>query len=76
MICFGFVLQTNGEEVIEILYPEGKCSTHQMKGSANLILSKGSFPNQSPICSKCPDNLGKKGLLGIHSYLPYMFLQF
>ncbi|XP_036083634.1 tyrosine-protein phosphatase non-receptor type 13 isoform X10 [Rousettus aegyptiacus] len=49
--------KTNGEEVIEILYPEGKCSTHQMKGSANLILSKGSFPNQSPICSKCPDNL-------------------
>ncbi|XP_036083636.1 tyrosine-protein phosphatase non-receptor type 13 isoform X12 [Rousettus aegyptiacus] len=32
--------KTNGEEVIEILYPEGKCSTHQMKGSANLILSK------------------------------------
>ncbi|XP_015441528.1 tyrosine-protein phosphatase non-receptor type 13 isoform X2 [Pteropus alecto] len=49
--------KANGEEIIEVLYPEGKCSTHQMKGSANLILSKGSFPNQSPSCSKCPDNL-------------------
>ncbi|XP_021104511.1 tyrosine-protein phosphatase non-receptor type 13 isoform X19 [Heterocephalus glaber] len=28
--------KVNGEEIIEILYPEGKCSTSQMKGSANL----------------------------------------
>ncbi|XP_039701716.1 tyrosine-protein phosphatase non-receptor type 13 isoform X2 [Pteropus medius] len=49
--------KANGEEIIEVLYPEGKCSTHQTKGSANSILSKGSFPNQSPSCSKCPDNL-------------------
>ncbi|XP_014401455.1 PREDICTED: tyrosine-protein phosphatase non-receptor type 13 isoform X9 [Myotis brandtii] len=43
----------NGEEV---LHPEGKCSTYQMKGSANLILSKGSFPNQSSSFSKCSNN--------------------
>ncbi|XP_075854770.1 tyrosine-protein phosphatase non-receptor type 13 isoform X7 [Microcebus murinus] len=30
------------EEIIEVLYPEGKCSTYQMKGSANLTLSKES----------------------------------
>ncbi|XP_045426947.1 tyrosine-protein phosphatase non-receptor type 13 isoform X24 [Pipistrellus kuhlii] len=43
----------NGDEV---LHPEGKCSTYQMKGSANLILSKGSFPNQSSSFSKCSNN--------------------
>ncbi|XP_014307533.1 tyrosine-protein phosphatase non-receptor type 13 isoform X2 [Myotis lucifugus] len=43
----------NGEEVS---HPEGKCSTYQMKGSANLILSKGSFPNQSSSFSKCSNN--------------------
>uniref|UniRef100_A0A8C5YD19 Protein tyrosine phosphatase non-receptor type 13 n=1 Tax=Microcebus murinus TaxID=30608 RepID=A0A8C5YD19_MICMU len=30
------------EEIIEVLYPEGKCSTYQMKGSENLTLSKES----------------------------------
>ncbi|XP_036194708.1 tyrosine-protein phosphatase non-receptor type 13 isoform X14 [Myotis myotis] len=45
--------QINGEEVS---HPEGKCSTFQMKGSENLILSKGSFPNQSSIFSKCSNN--------------------
>ncbi|KAM8800943.1 tyrosine-protein phosphatase non-receptor type 13 [Rhynchonycteris naso] len=34
--------KVNGEGIIEVLYPEGKCSTYQMKGSANLILSKES----------------------------------
>ncbi|XP_055445009.1 tyrosine-protein phosphatase non-receptor type 13 isoform X4 [Bubalus kerabau] len=34
--------KVNGEEIIEILYPEGKCSTYQMKESANLILYKES----------------------------------
>ncbi|XP_045853211.1 tyrosine-protein phosphatase non-receptor type 13 isoform X3 [Meles meles] len=34
--------KVNGEEITEVLYPEGKCSTYQMKGSANLILSKES----------------------------------
>ncbi|XP_058403440.1 tyrosine-protein phosphatase non-receptor type 13 isoform X9 [Diceros bicornis minor] len=48
--------KANGEEIIEVLYHEGKCSTYQMKGSANLILSKDSFPNQSSSYSKCPDN--------------------
>ncbi|XP_070249357.1 tyrosine-protein phosphatase non-receptor type 13 isoform X9 [Myotis yumanensis] len=43
----------NGEEVS---HPEGKCSTYQMKESANLILSKGSFPNQSSSFSKCSNN--------------------
>ncbi|XP_015421658.1 PREDICTED: tyrosine-protein phosphatase non-receptor type 13 isoform X9 [Myotis davidii] len=43
----------NGEEVS---HPEGKCSTFQMKGSENLILSKGSFPNQSSSFSKCSNN--------------------
>uniref|UniRef100_A0A8C6FQA6 Tyrosine-protein phosphatase non-receptor type 13 n=1 Tax=Moschus moschiferus TaxID=68415 RepID=A0A8C6FQA6_MOSMO len=32
----------NGEEIIEILYPEGKCSTYQTKEPANLILYKES----------------------------------
>ncbi|XP_040334972.1 tyrosine-protein phosphatase non-receptor type 13 isoform X5 [Herpailurus yagouaroundi] len=35
--------KVNGEEIIEVLCPEGKCSTYQMKGSADLILSKGSL---------------------------------
>ncbi|XP_077621275.1 tyrosine-protein phosphatase non-receptor type 13 isoform X6 [Crocuta crocuta] len=35
--------KVNGEEKIEVLCPEGKCSTYQMKGSADLILSKGSL---------------------------------
>ncbi|XP_012913523.1 tyrosine-protein phosphatase non-receptor type 13 isoform X7 [Mustela putorius furo] len=48
--------KVNGEEITEVLYPEGKCSTYQMKGSANLILSKGSFPHQSSSYSKCPNN--------------------
>ncbi|XP_061001583.1 tyrosine-protein phosphatase non-receptor type 13 isoform X8 [Dama dama] len=34
--------KVNGEEIIEILYPEGKCSTYQTKESANLILYKES----------------------------------
>ncbi|XP_010832069.1 PREDICTED: tyrosine-protein phosphatase non-receptor type 13 isoform X8 [Bison bison bison] len=34
--------KVNGEEIIEILYPEGQCSTYQMKESANLILYKES----------------------------------
>uniref|UniRef100_A0A8D1VIJ6 Tyrosine-protein phosphatase non-receptor type 13 n=1 Tax=Sus scrofa TaxID=9823 RepID=A0A8D1VIJ6_PIG len=32
----------NGEEIIEVLYPEGKCSACPMKESAKLILSKES----------------------------------
>ncbi|XP_032188698.1 tyrosine-protein phosphatase non-receptor type 13 isoform X9 [Mustela erminea] len=48
--------KVNGEEITEVLYPEGKCSTYQMKGSTNLILSKGSFPHQSFSYSKCPNN--------------------
>ncbi|ELK16393.1 Tyrosine-protein phosphatase non-receptor type 13 [Pteropus alecto] len=41
--------KANGEEIIEVLYPEGKCSTHQMKGSANLILSKESDVQEDDI---------------------------
>ncbi|KAB1282509.1 Tyrosine-protein phosphatase non-receptor type 13, partial [Camelus dromedarius] len=48
--------KVNGEEIIEVLYPEGKCATYQMKESANLIVSKGSLPNESSIFSKCPNN--------------------
>ncbi|XP_072798913.1 tyrosine-protein phosphatase non-receptor type 13 isoform X4 [Vicugna pacos] len=48
--------KVNGEEIIEVLYPEGKCTTYQMKESANLIVSKGSLPNESSIFSKCPNN--------------------
>ncbi|KAG8504316.1 LOW QUALITY PROTEIN: Tyrosine-protein phosphatase non-receptor type 13, partial [Galemys pyrenaicus] len=46
----------HGEEIIEVLYPEGKCSTYQMKESADLILSKGNFPNHLSNHSKCPNN--------------------
>nr|XP_007997353.1 tyrosine-protein phosphatase non-receptor type 13 isoform X9 [Chlorocebus sabaeus] len=46
----------DGEEINEISYPKGKCSTYQIKGSPNLALSKGSFPNQSSNYSKCPNN--------------------
>uniref|UniRef100_A0A452VNC1 Tyrosine-protein phosphatase non-receptor type 13 n=1 Tax=Ursus maritimus TaxID=29073 RepID=A0A452VNC1_URSMA len=49
MICSGFILQVNGEEIIEVLYTEGKCSTYQMKGSANLILSKESNVQEDDI---------------------------
>ncbi|XP_054967569.2 tyrosine-protein phosphatase non-receptor type 13 isoform X20 [Pan paniscus] len=45
-----------GEEINEISYPKGKCSTYQIKGSPNLTLPKGSFPNQSSNYSKCPNN--------------------
>ncbi|XP_036877041.2 tyrosine-protein phosphatase non-receptor type 13 isoform X9 [Manis javanica] len=41
--------KVNGEEIIEVLYPEGKCSTYQMKGSANLILSKESDVQEDDI---------------------------
>ncbi|XP_053522399.1 tyrosine-protein phosphatase non-receptor type 13 isoform X15 [Artibeus jamaicensis] len=47
--------KVNGEEIIEVLYPEEKHSTYQMKASTNLILSKGSFPNQSSNFSTCPN---------------------
>ncbi|XP_045039631.2 tyrosine-protein phosphatase non-receptor type 13 isoform X7 [Desmodus rotundus] len=47
--------KVNGEEITEVLYPEEKRSTYQMKGSTNLILSKGSFPNQSSSSSTCPN---------------------
>ncbi|XP_070949435.1 tyrosine-protein phosphatase non-receptor type 13 isoform X8 [Macaca nemestrina] len=46
----------DGEEINEISYPKGKCSTYQIKGSPNLALSKGSFPNQSSNYSKCSNN--------------------
>ncbi|XP_019586834.2 tyrosine-protein phosphatase non-receptor type 13 isoform X7 [Rhinolophus sinicus] len=41
--------KVNGEEIVEVLYPEGKCSTYQMKGSANLILSKESDVQEDDI---------------------------
>nr|XP_021558063.1 tyrosine-protein phosphatase non-receptor type 13 isoform X7 [Neomonachus schauinslandi] len=41
--------KVNGEKIIEVLYPEGKCSTYQMKGSANLILSKESNVQEDDI---------------------------
>ncbi|XP_007465782.1 PREDICTED: tyrosine-protein phosphatase non-receptor type 13 isoform X5 [Lipotes vexillifer] len=41
--------KVNGEEIIEILYPEGKCSTYQMKESADLILSKESVVQEDDI---------------------------
>ncbi|XP_025742914.1 tyrosine-protein phosphatase non-receptor type 13 isoform X9 [Callorhinus ursinus] len=41
--------KVNGEEIIEVLYPEGKCCTYQMKGSANLILSKESNVQEDDI---------------------------
>ncbi|XP_066243190.1 tyrosine-protein phosphatase non-receptor type 13 isoform X3 [Saccopteryx leptura] len=41
--------KVNGEGIIEVLYPEGKCSTYQMKGSANLILSKESDEQEDDI---------------------------
>ncbi|XP_039701727.1 tyrosine-protein phosphatase non-receptor type 13 isoform X12 [Pteropus medius] len=41
--------KANGEEIIEVLYPEGKCSTHQTKGSANSILSKESDVQEDDI---------------------------
>ncbi|XP_039106487.1 tyrosine-protein phosphatase non-receptor type 13 isoform X8 [Hyaena hyaena] len=41
--------KANGEEIIEVLCPEGKCSTYQMKGSADLILSKESNVQEDDI---------------------------
>ncbi|XP_077621278.1 tyrosine-protein phosphatase non-receptor type 13 isoform X9 [Crocuta crocuta] len=41
--------KVNGEEKIEVLCPEGKCSTYQMKGSADLILSKESNVQEDDI---------------------------
>ncbi|XP_053757386.1 tyrosine-protein phosphatase non-receptor type 13 isoform X6 [Panthera pardus] len=41
--------KVNGEEIIEVLCPEGKCSTCQMKGSADLILSKESNVQEDDI---------------------------
>ncbi|XP_070119585.1 tyrosine-protein phosphatase non-receptor type 13 isoform X37 [Equus caballus] len=48
--------KVNGEEIIEVLCAEVKSSTYQMKGSANLSLSKDDFPDQSSSYSKCPNN--------------------
>uniref|UniRef100_A0A8C0C9L6 Tyrosine-protein phosphatase non-receptor type 13 n=1 Tax=Balaenoptera musculus TaxID=9771 RepID=A0A8C0C9L6_BALMU len=41
--------KVNGEEIIEILYAEGKCSTYQMKESTNLVLSKESDVQEDDI---------------------------
>ncbi|XP_058575567.1 tyrosine-protein phosphatase non-receptor type 13 isoform X5 [Neofelis nebulosa] len=41
--------KVNGEEIIEVVCPEGKCSTYQMKGSADLILSKESNVQEDDI---------------------------
>nr|XP_031544376.1 tyrosine-protein phosphatase non-receptor type 13 isoform X10 [Vicugna pacos] len=41
--------KVNGEEIIEVLYPEGKCTTYQMKESANLIVSKESDVQEEDI---------------------------
>ncbi|XP_026951684.1 tyrosine-protein phosphatase non-receptor type 13 isoform X10 [Sagmatias obliquidens] len=41
--------KVNGKEIIEILYPERKCSTYQMKESADLILSKESDVQEDDI---------------------------
>ncbi|XP_042791920.1 tyrosine-protein phosphatase non-receptor type 13 isoform X4 [Panthera leo] len=41
--------KVNGEEIIEVLCPEGKCSTYQMKGSTDLILSKESNVQEDDI---------------------------
>ncbi|XP_042637982.1 tyrosine-protein phosphatase non-receptor type 13 [Orycteropus afer afer] len=48
--------KVNGEEIIEGLHPEGKCSPYQMKGSTNLSMSKVNFPNQPSSYSTGPDN--------------------
>ncbi|KAM5271776.1 tyrosine-protein phosphatase non-receptor type 13 [Ctenodactylus gundi] len=50
--------QVNGEEIVEVLYPEGKCSNSQMKESENLTASPGSFPNKSSYYSKHPTTSG------------------
>uniref|UniRef100_A0A8C4M0N9 Tyrosine-protein phosphatase non-receptor type 13 n=1 Tax=Equus asinus TaxID=9793 RepID=A0A8C4M0N9_EQUAS len=42
--------KVNGEEIIEVLCPEVKSSTYQMKGSANLSLSKESDIQEDDIC--------------------------
>ncbi|XP_008056555.1 tyrosine-protein phosphatase non-receptor type 13 isoform X4 [Carlito syrichta] len=41
--------KVNAEEIIEVLYPEGKCSTYQMKESAHLTLSKDKSDIQDDI---------------------------
>ncbi|XP_024430613.2 tyrosine-protein phosphatase non-receptor type 13 isoform X11 [Desmodus rotundus] len=41
--------KVNGEEITEVLYPEEKRSTYQMKGSTNLILSKESDVQEDDI---------------------------
>ncbi|XP_063561481.1 tyrosine-protein phosphatase non-receptor type 13 isoform X10 [Gorilla gorilla gorilla] len=38
-----------GEEINEISYPKGKCSTYQIKGSPNLTLSKESYIQEDDI---------------------------
>ncbi|XP_023053876.2 tyrosine-protein phosphatase non-receptor type 13 isoform X4 [Piliocolobus tephrosceles] len=39
----------DGEEINEISYPKGKCSTYQIKGSPNLALSKESYIQEDDI---------------------------
>ncbi|KAM9237371.1 tyrosine-protein phosphatase non-receptor type 13 isoform 2-T2 [Dugong dugon] len=48
--------KVNEDGITEVLHPEGKCSTYQMKESTSLTLSKVSFPNQSSSYSKCSNN--------------------
>nr|XP_021558062.1 tyrosine-protein phosphatase non-receptor type 13 isoform X6 [Neomonachus schauinslandi] len=50
--------KVNGEKIIEVLYPEGKCSTYQMKGSANLILSK-----ESNVQEYCEEKVKSESLI-------------
>ncbi|XP_036886542.1 tyrosine-protein phosphatase non-receptor type 13 isoform X6 [Sturnira hondurensis] len=51
--------KVNGEEIIEVLYPEEKHSIYQMKASTNLILSKGApktngkFPEEKAEDTDC-----------------------
>ncbi|KAF6132367.1 protein tyrosine phosphatase non-receptor type 13 [Phyllostomus discolor] len=44
--------KVNGEEIIEILCPEEKHSTYQMKGLTNLILSKGTLKTNGKLAEE------------------------
>ncbi|XP_076999029.1 tyrosine-protein phosphatase non-receptor type 13 isoform X2 [Tamandua tetradactyla] len=48
--------KVNGEGIIQVLHPEGKCSAYQMKESENLTLPNDSFLNKLSGYSKCPND--------------------
>lgn len=48
-MCCGLALQVNGEEVVEAVYPGGKCSSSQVMESTDQTETKGNLQISPPV---------------------------